>query len=199
MILLRTNAKHIIIIILFPLLFLSNKGYSQDQVGIYVCGLTMHIPGDKNASLMPLKLDKNGLFVINIGAALQYRKQLKGRWSIDLIQTFQADCALKKSYGTGISIGYDFIKSKKQRLTFAVGPGLFIRKSWFVLDGYLPVEYLKESANKKWEYTILPIVPHFEYAFYPKNKNLGISTYCIFDPINVIANFGFGVNYKLKN
>lgn len=195
--LLSAKIKHLILLIILPILFSSYSGFSQDQVGVYFCGMTMHLLGDKNASLMPLRLDEKGQFVINIGGALQYRKKLSSRWSLDAVQTFQADCAFKGSWGTGISIGYDLIKSSKHQFIFAIGPGFFFRNSWFEIDGYLPVEELKVSANKNWEYLFAPIVPHVEYAYFPKNKNLGISAYCIFDPINVLGNVGFGVNYKI--
>ena len=190
---LRINLLLLFLLIIFS----TQRTYSQDQFGLYFCGMTMHLLGDKNASLMPLRLDDRGLFVINVGGAVQYRKQLSGRWSVDVEQTFQADCAFKGSWGTGISIGYDFIKSPKHQFIFALGPGFFFRNSWFVLDGYIPVEELKVSANKKWEYLFVPVVPHVEYAWFPKDKNIGISVYCIFDPINVLGNTGFGVNYKL--
>lgn len=183
--------------LLIALLFFSHITFSQDQLGIYFCGMTIHALGDDNVSLMPLRLDQDGIFVINAGAALQYRKQLRGQWALDMEQTFQADCALKVSWGSGISIGYDFIKSTKHQFIFAIGPGFYFRKSWFDLDGYIPVKELKLSANQKWEYIFVPVIPHFEYIWFPKDKHLGISTYCIFDPIDFLANIGFGVNYKL--
>lgn len=178
-------------------LFTGTKSSGQDQLGVYFCGMTMHLLGDENAALMPLKLDERGLFVVNVGGAVQYRKQLRGRWSVDAVQTFQADCAFKGSWGTGISIGYDLIKSPEHQFIFALGPGFFIRKNWAVLNGYLPVKELKVTANGKWEYLFVPVVPHVEYAWFPKNGRLGVSAYCIFDPINVLGNVGFGVNYRL--
>lgn len=148
---------------------------------------------------MPLKLDRRALFVPNVGGALQYRKQINERWSIDIEQTFQADCAFKGSWGTGISIGYDVLKQAEHQFIVALGPGFFFRNSWFVLEGYLPVEELNVSANQKYEYLFVPVVPHVEYAYFPRGKKLGFSAYCIFDPINVLGNAGFGVNYRLED
>lgn len=187
-----------LLLVLIPFLLIGRIGVAQDQAGVYFTAMTMHLLGDKNAALMPLRLDDRGLFVLNVGTALQYRKQLgKSRWSVDAVQTFQADCAFKGSWGTGISIGYDFIKSSKHQFIFALGPGFFFRKNWATIDGYIQVEDLKITANKKWEYLFEPVVPHLEYAFFPNDKNLGVSAYCIFDPINVLGNLGFGINYKL--
>jgi hypothetical protein len=118
--------------LLFAVLF-GAKSYGQDQLGVYFCGMTIQL-GDKNAALMPLKLDERALFVINVGGAVQYRKQLFGRWSVDVEQTFQADCAFKASWGSGISIAYDLIKSTEHQFVFALGPGFFFRKNWAVLD-----------------------------------------------------------------
>lgn len=170
----------------------------QDQIGLYFCGITMHLLGDENSALMPLRLDDEALFVVNVGGALQYRKQLPKRFSIDGELTCQADCGFQPSVGMGISIGYDFIKSEQHQLIFALGPGFFFRNSWFILDGYIPVKELKISKNEKWEYLFEPVVPHVEYAFFPKSKKTGISGYCVFDPINVLGNVGFGVIYKLN-
>lgn len=191
------QTKTSLLILIFTILFASKTVFAQNELGVYFCGVTMHLLGDKNAALMPLKLDEKALFVVNVGGAIQYRKYFYKRFSVDVEQTFQADCAFKASLGTGISIGYDFIKSPKHQLIFALGPGIFFRKSWFVLDGYIPVEELNVSANKKWEYLFVPVVPHFEYAIVPENNKFGISCYCVFDPINVLANVGFGLTYKI--
>ena len=189
-----------ILIITAAFLFMWKPAKAQDQTGLYFTAMTMHLLGDKNADLMPLRLDPRGLFVINVGAAVQYRKQIgHSRWSVDAEQTFQADCAFKGSWGTGVSLGYHFIKNRKHQFIFALGPGFFFRKNWAVLDGYLQVEELKISKNKKWEYQFVPVVPHVEYAWFPKGKNLAVSAYCIFDPIMALGNVGFGVNYRLKD
>lgn len=176
--------------------FFNTKSYGQDQLGVYLCGLTTHLLGDKNAALMPLKLDEKGVFVFNVGGAIQYRKQLKGQWSIDTELSIQSDCTLRLSWATGISIGYDFTKSPEHQFILAIGPCIYYRKNWAVFDGYQQVEELKVTANKKWEYMIVP-VPHMEYAWFPKNGRLGVSAYCVFDPINFLSNIGLGVNYKL--
>lgn len=194
---LRTFGK-LLMLALFFTLFSETKVFGQNQVGLYYTAMTMHLLGDKNAKLMPYRLDDRGLLVLNAGGALQYRKQLKGRWTVDAVQSFQADCAFKASWGTGISLGFNFIKSPAHQLILAMGPGFFVRENWADLDGYLQVEELKISKNKKWEYLFAPVVPHAEYAWFPHNKNLGISIYCVFDPINVLGNVGFGLDYKLK-
>jgi hypothetical protein len=187
--------KSLVISLLFALL-ISVRSYGQDQLGLYACGLTIHLSGDKNAALMPLKLDDKGIFVFNYGGALQYLKQLKNRWSVDSEFSLQADCCLKFSWAAGVSIGYDFIKSPEHQFILAIGPFIYCRKNWDSMDGYLQVEDLKVTANKKWEYKIAP-APHLEYTRFPKDGRLGVSTYCVFDPIYLLCNFGFGVNYRL--
>jgi len=187
--------KSLLLSLLFALV-INLKSYGQDHLGFYLCGLTTHLYGDKNAALMPIKVDDKGTLVFNIGGALQYRKQLKNRWSVDSELSIQADCALKFSWATGVSIGYDFIKSPEHQFILAIGPCIFFRENWASMEGYLPVEELSVTANKKWEYVIAP-APHMEYAWFPKDKRLGVSIYCVFDPIDFLSNVGFGINYRL--
>ena len=47
---------------------------ARDNIGIKFFGLSIHPFGDENAFLMPRKLDKNGYFVLNLGAMLSYEK-----------------------------------------------------------------------------------------------------------------------------
>lgn len=184
--------------LLLLLLFISNRSYSQDQLGLYYCGLTVHGMGDKNAVLMPLKLGPDGVFVINVGMAAQYRKNFNERWSLDIVQTVQADCAFKLSAGTGIGLGYDILQSKAHQLIVSGGPGIFIRDSWHDLEGYQKVRQLKLSENEKLEYLFVPVVPRLEYAWVPEGKRIGFSTYCIFDPLDFLLNMGFGITYLLQ-
>jgi hypothetical protein len=171
---------------------------AQDRIGIYACGVTIHAKGDPNAHLMPLKLSSEGKVIFNYGGVFHYKKYFKSRLSFDAIQSFQADCALQFSSATTVAIGYDIIQKGPHRFLFALGPGFYIRESWEKFDGYQRVNKFKVSNNEKWEYKIIPVVPHIEYAFVPENKCYGFTIYGVLDPVERVYNFGAGINYILK-
>ena len=171
---------------------------AQDRIGIYACGVTIHAKGDPNAHLMPLKLSPEGKVIFNYGGVFHYKNYFKPRLSFDAIQSFQADCALQFSSATTVAIGYDIIQRGPHRLLFAVGPGVYIRESWEKFEGYQRVNKFKVSDNEKWEYKIIPIVPHIEYAFLPEGKSYGFTIYGVLDPVERVYNFGAGINYILK-
>jgi hypothetical protein len=187
-------------IILFYIVFLDvTLAQAQDRVGIYLCGITVHAKGDPNAALMPLKFSPSGKVIFNYGGVVHYKKYLNSRFSFDVIQTIQADCALEFSAATAISVGFDLINKGAHRFIFALGPGFYIRESWEKFDEYIRVNDLSLSLNEKWEYKFVPFVPHIEYSIIPEGKRLGFTIYGIIDPIEKVYNFGAGVNYILND
>jgi len=170
---------------------------SQDRIGIYACGVTIHASGDPNVEYMPLKLTPNSKTIFNYGAIIHYKKHLRTRLSINAIQSFQADCALLFSSATGVVIGYDIVHKGPHRFTFAGGPGFYIRESWYQFKNYQNIYGFKH--NNKWEYKIIPIVPIIEYAYLPEGKKIGFTFYGILDPVDNVYNFGAGINYQIGN
>ena len=188
--------------ILFVFLFFSGiQLLAQEEIGIYVCGITVHGYKDPNAHLMPCKLTNNGVLLLNFGGAAHYKKYFTPRFSLDAIQTMQADCALLFSSGTAVAVGYDIVHYKGHRVIFAIGPGFYIRQSWKRLgDTYDSSQYdFNVTKNEKWEYMFVPVVPHLEYKYVPENSRFGFTCYFIFDPIEQIYNIGAGITYLLKN
>jgi hypothetical protein len=170
----------------------------QDRFGLYVCGVTIHAKGDPNAVLMPLKLSPKGIVIFNYGGVVHYKKYFHPRFSLDVVQSIQADCALEFSSATTVSVGYDIIKKGPHRFIFALGPGFYIRESWEKYEEYIRVNDFTVSKNEKWEYKFIPVVPHIEYSFIPEGKSFGFTVYGILDPIESVYNFGLGVNYILR-
>lgn len=191
--------KKLVIICFLLLIVLMQSIYAQDRIGIYACGVTVHAKGDPNAHLMPLKLSPQGKVIFNYGGVFHYKKYFKTRFSFDAIQSFQADCALQFSSATTVAFGYDIIQKGSHRFLFALGPGFYIRQSWEKFEGYQRVNKFQVSNNEKWEYKIIPVVPHIEYAFIPENKSYGFTIYGILDPIERVYNFGAGLNYIIDS
>lgn len=185
-------------IFIISLLLINHKNYAQEQIGIYVCGFTIHAKGDPNALLMPLRLDNDGRFLFNYGLVVHYKKYFKTRFSFDVIQTFQADCGLLPSAATSISVGYDIVHKKNHRFILGFGPGFYIRKSWTKFEAYQLVNDFRYTKDKKWEYMFFPVVPHIEYTYLPTNSNIGFTYYCIVDPIEHVYNMGLGISILLN-
>jgi hypothetical protein len=199
--LIQNNTRLLIIVaFIITMLFISKtKLFGQEQIGVYLCGVTIHAKGDPNAILMPLKLSNKGYVILNYGIVGHYKKYLTKRLSFDAIQSFQADCGLQASSGTKIGLSFDIISKEQNRLKVSLGPGFYIRESWTKFEQYTRVNDLTESKNGKWEYVFIPVVPHIEYTFTPKGKNIGFTTYCIVDPIESVYNFGAGLSFNLNH
>lgn len=186
--------KPLLILFAFLIICLA-KTHAQQRISIYACGFTIHSNGDPNAELMPLKLDKNGKYLINYGAVFHYKRYINERVTINAIQTIQADCALQKSAGSGFTIGYEFFNRENHCFTIATGPGFYIRESWQKFDNYIEETNFWLTKNEKLEYMIYPLVPYLEYNYTPESSNLGIGSYLIFDPFGRLYNIGVGMSY----
>lgn len=174
------------------------KTYAQDNVGVKFFGLSIHPKGEKeNAFLMPHKLDKNGYFVINLGAEVMYETFFyKDIVSVKLIQALYADCAARLGGFSHIGVRAKIFKTQKHSLYGGCGPTIVYKRNWQELDGYVNPHRFTGNVNDRWQRLFLWYGGEFEYK------------YCMTERIDFSASFvpgypdlmslAVGVNVKLN-
>ena len=178
---------------------------AKDNVGVKFFGLSIHPLGEKdNAHLMPLKLDKNGYFVLNIGGVAMYEKFVLGDFvSIKLAQAMYADCATRLGGFSHLGLRGRIIKKGRHFLYGGIGPTLIYRRNWHELPGYVDQHRFKGGSSVKWQYLFLWYGGEFEYKYlikdnlyfsisfvpgYPDLMNLSLGISCILPKKHKITN-----------
>lgn len=166
--------NHIILFTTFILLSLNLN--AQNSIGLKFFGLSIHPKGEKeNAFLMPNKLDKNGVFVMNFGGVVSYEYFIfKDIVSVKAIQSLYSDCAARLGGFSHIGVRATIFKKGKHTFSGGIGPTIIYRRNWLDLDGYVNKNRFKGNKNSKWQHLFLWYGGEFEYK-YSINEKFDIS------------------------
>lgn len=182
-------------LLLFPLLFLMVMAKAQDNIGIKFFGLSIHPKGDKNAFLMPRKLDSKSILVVNLGAVLSYEKFIySDKLSTKVVQALYSDCAARTGGFSHIGLRAILFKTRKHSLYGGMGPTLIFRRNWLELEGYQNPDYFKGDVNNKWQYKFLWYGGELEYAYMVTDK-IDITTTFI-PGYPKLMSLSIGIKYK---
>lgn len=174
--------------------FISVNCVSQNNIGVKFFGLSVHPFGDKNAHLMPNKLDKNAYFVVNLGGLVSVEKHLTSKVSVKVIQALYADCAAQLGGFSHIGIRFQIFNIRKHRLSGGIGPTLVFRKNWQLLENYDNPNTFKGGTNDQWQYLFLWYGGEFEYK-YPISEKVDFALSFV-PGYPDLMNVSFGVNYN---
>src|SRR5688572_8038938 len=95
----------------------------QGNIGLTFYGFRIHPTGDENAPLMPLRLDDNGVLVINLGGMLSYEKFVYADGvSVKAVQGIYSDCAAQLGGFSHIGLRARIFKTGKHSLYGGIGP-----------------------------------------------------------------------------
>ncbi len=164
------------IFLLFLFNFLSLIVFSQKHhLEIKYVGLGWH-PSDEgmNADKMPLKLDEDGTFMLNIGLVGSLERYFKedGKLSLELMGSYSLDCAMVSDLffhfgfrGTIFTIG-------KHSLNGGIGPTILVRRNWHAkIDDYQNLGYFNgdEDDYFQWKFFWYGGDIEYNYAFNERN------------------------------
>lgn len=157
----------------FILLFVNSESSAQSAVGVKFFGLSIHPKGDSNAFLMPRKLDKDGVLVINLGAEITYEKFLDGGdFSMKAVQAFYSDCAAQPGGFTHLGLRGKIMKRNRNTIYGGIGPTLVYRKNWGLLAGYEDPGYFAGREHANLQYKFLWYGGELEYSYRVSEKLL---------------------------
>jgi hypothetical protein len=186
------------IIILFlqvPYMSHAQIDYKKNNFGIKYFGFSIHPKGDKQAYLMPYKLDKHGVFIVNFGTIVSYQHNLyKDLVSIKVAQGFYSDSGGLPSGHTHIGFRIMCFEKSKHSIIFGFGPTLVYRKNWNCKPGYVTTGLFKEYKNI--QYKFVWYGGEIEYNYQLNDK---IDLNANFLPgYPLIMSFGFGMRMWIK-
>ena len=182
------------------LAFLTLPGLAkaQDNIGLKFFGLSVHPKGDENAKLMPMRLDKKGVWVINLGGMLSAEKFIyQDEISIKAIQGLYSDCAARLGGFTHFGLRGQIFKTEKHSLYGGIGPTLVYRRNWYELPGYLDPDYFEGKPTDTWQYKFLWYGGEFEYAYVLSEKLDFAATFVPGFP--KLISLSLGLKYKFAD
>jgi hypothetical protein len=141
-----------------------NKWY----VSLQYFGLTFHPGGGSFPESYPLKLDKKGYFVPNVGATANIDYQLNNRFFLRGEVAGYMDCAYLPSFFAHIGFRWEAIKWGKHTFNGGIGPTYLIRGNWFnKIERYRGGDFLDKRVTKngQWQHRFFVFGGEVEYLY----------------------------------
>jgi hypothetical protein len=179
------------------LIFVNMSIHAQNiAVGIKFFGLSIHPLGALNTQHMPLKFDKKGIFVLNLGVEICFEYFIyKDIVSVKFIQALYADCVQKFAGFTHLGLRGRIFETGKHSLYGGIGPTFIYRKNWYALEGYDDsFSFFRGEPEDTWQRRFIWYGGEFEYN-YAINENLSLSTSFV-PGFPDLMNLAVGIRYK---
>lgn len=180
-------------ITLLVALFIYLNGNAQSNFGVKYFGLSIHPNGDKQANLMPYKLDNQGKYVFNFGIIASYQKYILDDFlSVKFAQGIYSDCGGLISGHTHLGFRLSIINNAKHELLFGFGPTFIYRKNWkTAYPDYEDTGIFSSKGNTQQKFVWYG--GELEYDF-KISKHWDISTH-ILPGYPLVVSIGVGVRY----
>ncbi|GHV76842.1 hypothetical protein AGMMS49942_16630 [Spirochaetia bacterium] len=163
-----SRCNKILFIISFTFLSIINVSAQQFTIGLKLTGLSIHPKGALNAHLMPYKLDKRAIFVINPGIVLSFEYFFyEDIASVKIEQAIYKDCCNQAAGFTHIGVRGRIFQIEKHSLNGGIGPTFIYRKNWYKLEGYNDAfDFFKGGdAKSDWQWRFIWWGGEFEYNY----------------------------------
>jgi hypothetical protein len=186
-----------LVVLVFIVIFNIHATQANDLfIGVKFFGLSIHPTGALNTQYMPLKFDKRGTFVLNLGVEICVEYFFyKDIVSVKFIQALYADCCQKFGGFTHLGLRGRIFKFGQHSLYGGIGPTFIYRKNWYALEGYDDsFSFFHGKPEDIWQYRFLWYGGEFEYD-YEINNHFSLSTSFV-PGFPDLANLSFGTRYK---
>jgi hypothetical protein len=169
---------------LFTLLILwAANGFAQNELkpitsrphylSIQWFGVTYH-PGGGSVFMRdnyPLRLDPKAYFVLNVGAAVSYDKDLSKRFFLRSQAGFLMDCAWQKSAYVHVGLHFNAFTRGKHSINGGLGPMFLVREDWGKFERYRRGDdFFGDRLKMGWQYRFFPIGGEAEYLYQINKK-----------------------------
>jgi hypothetical protein len=149
----------------------SGQSYAQksesdhpNSISIQFIGLAFHPEAGTYPHLYKLRLDPKGFFVVELGAAIQYRYAFSDRWSFNHALALYSDCAQVMAGFVHFGIRYNLIVRGPHTLSVDLGGSLLFREDWHQFEEYTGDTFFQDRVYKGYQYRFYPM-GEIEYAF----------------------------------
>lgn len=172
------------------------KDFGEEKVvfGIKYFGISIHPQSAINAPLMPLKVDPQGILVINLGLALSSEYYLFDYLSIKAVQALYLDCIGQPAGFSHIGLRGQILKFGNFSLNGGIGPTFIYRKSWYKVRGYDDrFSFFNGNYHDPWQSRFLWYGGEFELN-YLIDKDLELS-FSIIPGGSDLINLSLGIKF----
>jgi hypothetical protein len=164
------------------------------HLSVQYLGLTLHPNGGTNSELYPLKFDRKGYFVPEIGSAVKLDYRLSDSFFLRFISALYKDCAFVTAgcIHAGPRIQYSW---RNNSFNTGIGPIFSFRKDWHRFNEYQDDEFYGDRVSGGWQYRLFPYAIEMEYL-HRINDSTELQ-WSIIPGAPLVITFMFGIRYKL--
>jgi hypothetical protein len=190
------NKKKIFIMLLIIIVIMPTISSQSLSIGVKFFGLSFHPYGANNAKLMQLKLDNEGVFVLNIGATLNIELYIwKDIVSLKFVQGLYRDCIGQFAGFTHFGIRGKIQFDDSNSINGGIGPTIIFRKNWYDVNGYDDsFSFFNGKPGDMWQWKFIIYGGEFEYN-HVVNKKIYFSTSFV-PGYPDLMNLSIGLRYK---
>ena len=136
-------------------------------------GITYH-PGGGSVFMRenyPMRLDPKAYWVINMGAAASYDRDVSKRFFLRSQAAFFMDCAWQKSAFVHLALHWAPIKWGKHSFNGGLGPVFLVREDWGKFERYRRGDdFFGNRVKDGWQYRFFPLGGELEYLYQINDK-----------------------------
>lgn len=125
-------------------------------LSILVTGMSFHPGGGTMPENYPLKLDKNAVWVANIGLQVMYARQLSNRFFAVAAAGYYKDCAYVDAGFVHLGVGYEAIRLGRHTFSAEFGAAFSVREDWHRFERYRARDLYAHRVWRGWQYRLMP-------------------------------------------
>jgi hypothetical protein len=129
---------------------------------IQYLGLTWHPGGGGNHELYPLKFDKKGYLVPEVGAAVKLDYRLNDSFFLRLASAAYKDCAFVTAGCVQMGPRYQYVWGRNT-LNAGIGPIFSFRRDWHRFKEFTNDDFYGNRVAHGWQYRFFPTAIELEY------------------------------------
>lgn len=169
-----------IILIVFFSCLVALLSAQEHHLELKYVGVGWH-PSDEgmNASKMPLKIDNDGKFMLNIGLTGSWERYFKedGKLSLEIMGAYYYDCAMAPDAVLHIGFRGTIFTKGKHSLNGGIGPTILLRRNWHaVIPDYENSGYFHGDEDDYFQYKFYWYGGEIEYNYaFNEKSSLSVS------------------------
>lgn len=184
--------------LLIIILSLSSSAKAQESIGVRFFGLSIHPHGEaENASIMPLRLDKDAYLVQNLGGILSYERPVyKDFLLVKTAVALYSDCAAQLGGFIHLGLRGRIFTLGRHSLYGGIGPTLIFRKNWLNIPEYKDPGLFKGGKDVAFQHLFIWYAGEFDYR-YKVNERWDLALTFVPGYPDLIS-LSIGFNYRLR-
>ena len=169
----QKKSKILILLIIHLLFSISSLFAQKFTVGVQFTGISIHPRGAAHSHLMPLKFDREGIFVLNPGIRINFEFFFhRDILSIKFAQGLFGDCTMSFAGFSHIGFRGRILNRENHTISGGIGPTFFFRRNWYRFDGYRGNDlFFRGSPEDRWQRRFIWFGGEFTYHFRLTNSS----------------------------